>query len=902
MALKTALSVIQNKFTLWGVEHVLRAPWVSVGSTSRVSGWKLHISFNADDLDKYVDYLLDLHLRRGLTFKVIQSVEHLVAQSDGALGDNQIGKCATIYPTDDNELGSLIEEILRNQPATAYEGPDIDGDLKMGRNLYIRYGQFNPIFELNQMGIAEAHIDLPNGVRIKDSYRYQRNLELWQGRTDGSGPEALIRDRRSVPPATMLLDYDIQSCVKRKSGASVYLATDRADGSKWIIKEACRGIKSDVYGRDARTRLQRESDALRRMAVNGFVPLSRAIFGTPDHQFLPIQFIKGETLLAAVRALKRAETLWHAAITPEAIRDMRFGILRSLRKTLDHIDTMHNLGVVHRDLTPNNIIIEPNGNPRFIDFEIAYFTQDTMAPFLGGTEGYSLFATSGSEVADLLDDYISLFKTVIYYVCGVEPKLLQPFWDREAWAAWCAAHAGDDHLFDEIMRLAALALQRDPALSVGLRDIIWELEHAPLPHLATMKQTDVPPAILPKVLASPALLSKQDNLWFAEDETSVNSGGRVISPSLYEGISGVLFFLAQLATVETVDDQNYEILIRAEKYLLDLQQSQVRSSGLYFGWGGVLLALLNARRAGLVNFDDHVVVRLIGYVEKGRNGWLDLTHGEAGVILALIEAIEFLDSDLESRRLAFGLIRRISTDLAEMQAADGSWKSPDGVNGMSGQTFLGHAHGTGGIGMAMLAAGKLLADDSLIGRAQQAAYSILAGARFAEGKFSLPISDQVDSAWNWWCHGNAGVAPFLIAAGEISQDRKLQDAGRLAISSATSAYLSDNISVCHGMTGVAQMLMDCFLLTGDTELLRQSGGMMDRVIRMRHRGSISPTSDRYWRIEARRFQTAGLMKGQSGLLITMLRHIHGPHNIAALPGSNYLIQTFCPEHSKKTAG
>jgi tRNA A-37 threonylcarbamoyl transferase component Bud32 len=861
-----------------------------------ISGWKLHLSFNADNLEAYILLLLNLHARTAVPFKIIQSVDHLVAQSDGVYGETQIGKCATIYPADGEQLAEVFAYLTDNQPATLYEGPDVNDDIKIGRNIYARYGQFNPILKTNQMGLVEAHIPLPDGSVIMDGYDHDRNVALWKANDMLRSIPIVDRERRSGPSAITDDLYRSVLTLKRKAGASVFSGIGQTDGSKWAIKEACRGIKSDQYGRDARSRLTREAEALRRLASTGFVPEARAIVGEADRWFLATRWIEGKTLFAMIRAEKCAQALSASGSGQlgDLAHSLRLDILATFRTVLRQLDIMHSLGVFHRDLTPHNILVEEGTKtPFFIDFEIAYFADDKAPPFLGGTEGYGLFAKTVSEASDPFADHLAVLNAVLFHLSGVEPKLLQPSWDIEAWKGWCRTYGANDAVWPLVSGLQTAASHRESALRDELPAFIGALQSQTAPRsFAGSDRMEIVRAGT-RTLASPALLSKETRLWFSEDDTSVKTGRRVLSPTLYDGLGGILYYVSQIASVEGLNDEVTDIATRAGGYLIDIDNDgQVRSSGLYFGWTGVLLGLLSARHAKLVTFGEVEILRFLKRIAESRNDWLDVTHGEAGVILGLLDAIDLIDcTETNARRAVQDVIRSCAGHIAESQLENGGWRSPIGVSGMSGQRFFGYAHGTAGIAAAMLATGLSLGNSQFVERAERAAHLLVRKSAYAASYFALPISEDIPQVWNWWCHGNAGAAPFLFAIGRATGNPTFEQAGRDAMWSSAKAFEYDNVSVCHGMAGVAMSVMDMYALSSDRSFLDLAGQMSDRLAHIRQLGSPAHNADTYWRVEARSFETAGLMKGQAGILLCLLRHAVGPLQISGLPGSNFLTKT-----------
>lgn len=83
---------------------------------------------------------------------------------------------------------------------------------------------------------------------------------------------------------------------------------------------------------------------------------------------------------------------------------MLYGKVRLLIETLQALSYLHRHGILHLDLKPNNILVEPNGRARVLDFGIA--TETSRKPETGGTLEYmSPEALSGESVGYAADLY-----------------------------------------------------------------------------------------------------------------------------------------------------------------------------------------------------------------------------------------------------------------------------------------------------------------------------------------------------------------------------------------------------------------------------------------------------------------------------------------------------------------
>ncbi|WP_257207101.1 protein kinase domain-containing protein [Bacillus thuringiensis] len=84
---------------------------------------------------------------------------------------------------------------------------------------------------------------------------------------------------------------------------------------------------------------------------------------------------------------------------------------------------LHQLGYVHRDLTPANIIINNHDNSiRIIDFELTRKIGDMSPIFQGYTEGFASPQQIKEEQPSIQDDIYSLGCSMIFILTGKNPN------------------------------------------------------------------------------------------------------------------------------------------------------------------------------------------------------------------------------------------------------------------------------------------------------------------------------------------------------------------------------------------------------------------------------------------------------------------------------------------------
>lgn len=166
----------------------------------------------------------------------------------------------------------------------------------------------------------------------------------------------------------------------------VYLASDPALDREVAIKTLSR------TGRDP-ARLQAEARKVSRLSHPNIVPIHEIgeRHGLP---WLVYEYVRGQSLRGFVEAR-------------EALPAQR--VARILVAVLDGMAHAHAAGIVHRDLTPANIMLDEKDRPRILDFGVATFVNDVQTRSeLVGTVNYMAPEIIAGEPITALADIFSL--------------------------------------------------------------------------------------------------------------------------------------------------------------------------------------------------------------------------------------------------------------------------------------------------------------------------------------------------------------------------------------------------------------------------------------------------------------------------------------------------------------
>lgn len=143
------------------------------------------------------------------------------------------------------------------------------------------------------------------------------------------------------------------------SGAMGIVYEAEQDGTRRRV--ALKIVRPHLLGSAARARFMDEGRALARLQHPGIAQVFEAGFLDLQGErlpFLAMEFVRGVTLSEHVCALAL---------------DDRLSLIARICDAMHHA---HLRGVVHRDLKPGNILIDPSGDPKVLDFGIAKLVGD----------------------------------------------------------------------------------------------------------------------------------------------------------------------------------------------------------------------------------------------------------------------------------------------------------------------------------------------------------------------------------------------------------------------------------------------------------------------------------------------------------------------------------------------
>lgn len=359
--------------------------------TLPAQGWKIHISATRANAARIVSTAWRYCLTERLAFKFLPGMTTWLAQNGKGAQRGSSGKLVTIYPLDEPQLERTLMdlgEILRGE-----EGPYVLSDLRWEQGpLYVRYGGFLDLY-CWESGEPVPAIRDAGGRLVPDPRKPVFDPPPWVPLPQCLVPHLGARNQVTVAD----LPYHVDRPLHFSNGGGVYLATNRRTGRQVVLKEARPHAGVDATGATAVDRLERERNALEKLAGLSCVPALLDHFSIGGHRFLVLEYAEGETI--HTRQAVNHPLLSYDPGADQIARYTEWAL--SIHRAVDEaVASIHDRGLVIRDLHPHNIIVDDANGVHVVDFELAGPPGDE--PGALGVPGY---AAPPDRTGYEIDDY-----------------------------------------------------------------------------------------------------------------------------------------------------------------------------------------------------------------------------------------------------------------------------------------------------------------------------------------------------------------------------------------------------------------------------------------------------------------------------------------------------------------
>ncbi|MBE1488597.1 class IV lanthionine synthetase LanL [Plantactinospora soyae] len=928
----------------------------------RVQGWKLHVSATVLSAPEVLAACAPLLVETGTAFEYVATGPELAALNGPWAPRSDGGKFLTAYPATDELFRELAKRL--DEATVGMVGPAIlsDQPYRPGGVVHYRYGAFAGVGVFDNDGGHRRCVVSPLGNLVEDrceaAFRpppwvempFDSSPEWWAPAVAGPGspasgtgskwsvasmqsmrtaPTGPIDPARStaVPGATgapgttgvagstgmsgpvdpagptgVLIGgrYAVTVAIRQANKGGVYRARDLRTGTEVLIKEARPHVGTDARGRDVRDLLGHEARVLRHLAPLRVAPRPLREFVQGDHRFLVEELLPGQPLRLGVRDFPEAG--------PDGLDGaVLLGVLGRLARL---VRTVHSVGVVLRNLTPDTVLLLPDGELRLVDLELA-------ALRTGGPDDWARLDLDGVDIPGFIApeqlrgaapdgaaDRFSLGMLALHLVgrtTSIRSAGRSPLRSlQERVGALVEPSLGGRPVPPVLRRIITGLLREEPGDRLGLDEVVALCEaasadpqrcrvpdgvgaDAELPTLPVGNWRDLVGGLIARLATD----HDRDRGVGAGGHRPVGGSGRGVEPcTVRHGMAGPVAVLTRLVAggSSTVDagpiDRIPEpgrlaepgTVLRAGRVLdalLDrlvhhLDREPHRLPGLYAGSAGTAWALCDA---GRLLGRPYLVDRAVELALRLPVVWPDpgLSHGVAGLGTCLLHLWQhtYLPTLRDRITAAAGhLLDTVDRTGAMLWTVDPSFDSA-----FAGHRSYGLAHGTAGIGAFLLSAGHLLGRRDLTAAAVRCADTLLDAARYVGDAALWPGTPTTSGTRAHWYDGSAGVGSFLCRLYVRTGEARYLTASVAAARAVMRARWTAGTTYWHGLPGDGDFLLDLARATGDGRYARWAEALAVRLWAIRvYRDGLALLPD-----ESGRPIDSGFGTGLAGQLAFLLR-------------------------------
>jgi hypothetical protein len=763
-------------------------------------GWNLVVSATPENACEIWARVAPILLEANVRFHVANSIAAVRACNGGRFGPGRIGHFVIVYPSDDEQAAVLAEKLF--WATTEFEAPRPLTAIPLCRGGIVAavYRQFYPDFpavdpaeslvfdgEGRQIRSRIGPFDVPIPEHLR--WPFARFAQIEPARAAGGG---VFADR-----------YLVLELIATGACGRVYRAIDLlADPPRLcVLKEFWQFVALDDFERDAIDRGLLEASVLSEFQRLGVFAELLDVLRYDGNLFLVLSHISGETLS------RWGQTKW-AEGQAFSFVDL-FRLAHSLAEILL---TVHEAGLILRDLKPDNVMIGEDGEIRLIDLALSYRVHRDRGPPLGrGTIGYMAPEQASGAPAAIAQDVYGFGTTIRYIATGIEPwevdDVGRPVPSKIVNLAECRPDLPPE--FSTLVdRCVAAVPSERPA---DFRSILVEIDR-----IAKFAQAVASPASAETDTAMSALTVEATG-WLAqavavgerlrEAAEPIDGGLRwiacppttgiaVYSPDIFDGAAGIGLFLLALYRATGLSDLA-DVAEGIGRWLAGREfRHGRRDIGLYRGEAGIGWYFLTlAETLGRPEYLQACAARArrMAGISTSR---LSLAAGTAGAVV--FSARLFAVTGWEwVHELAVIAGNRL------MAARD-----EQGLAGRQGDR-LGLYHGDAGIGLALVLLYHSTGDARFLEAARRIGRSLVTveiGDDVASGNLELPDD------------GSVGVARFLLKLGAACREPYfIEAATRLA--DMLSRRCRNTSGLAAGVAGDGCLFLDIYAATSSPRFL-----------------------------------------------------------------------------------
>jgi serine/threonine protein kinase len=209
-------------------------------------------------------------------------------------------------------------------------------------------------------------------------------------------------------------DYKAIKMIGRGSFAKVYLVESKTNGKSFAVKAFTKESMAVSNKANAKPSMLNEIEIMRNLDHENIIKLYE-VYETDKSIYLVLELIQGKSLYEVLKKTNFKED-------PTSTR-----VINLIRSLLDALAYLASKGIMHRDLKPDNILLDQGDKVKIVDFGLATFIDATPYIFKKcGTPGYiapEVFKYDDKDFNTSYDDHCDVFSIgcLLYYMLFSQP-------------------------------------------------------------------------------------------------------------------------------------------------------------------------------------------------------------------------------------------------------------------------------------------------------------------------------------------------------------------------------------------------------------------------------------------------------------------------------------------------
>ncbi|MBX9573224.1 MAG: serine/threonine protein kinase [Candidatus Obscuribacterales bacterium] len=322
---------------------------------------------------------------------------------------------------------------------------------------------FDPTEFMNELRSKCPAEVLDDSLSLREELKHDASTytELWLKYFSASS--ARVRSGQ-LSPGDKLHDskYEIAGELGAGGQGTAYLASmaDEQTGNvrTIVLKEYILPVhRGDSIFQQSMRKLQQEAEILEKIRHQNIVQLIDTF--VEDHRgYLVMEYVEGRTLKQLVQDEGRQ---------PESFV---IDIALQICDILEHLHSMEPL-IIHRDLTPDNLILQPDGRLKLVDFNVAHKLESAATATVVGKHAYlppEQFRGKPTEQSDIY----AFGGTLFFLLTGHDPPPLASSHPRKV------VESVNEKLNDIVAKATALDLAKRSSSAKKMREELLKLDGA----------------------------------------------------------------------------------------------------------------------------------------------------------------------------------------------------------------------------------------------------------------------------------------------------------------------------------------------------------------------------------------------------------------------------------------